>query len=61
MQNFLSLKKDSETVAGCAKIVEATSKEKYKKLECWNCSKAHFTRECKSEALVMQEVQDDRS
>ncbi|CAJ0602666.1 unnamed protein product [Cylicocyclus nassatus] len=47
-ENFLSLKKDSETIAGCTKIVEATRKEEPTKLECWNCGKAHFARECKA-------------
>ncbi|EYC36161.1 hypothetical protein Y032_0928g3081, partial [Ancylostoma ceylanicum] len=47
-ENFLSLKKDSETIAGNVKTVEAAVKEDRRKRECWNCCGDHFAQQCKS-------------
>ncbi|KIH64925.1 hypothetical protein ANCDUO_04755 [Ancylostoma duodenale] len=47
-ENFLSLKKDSETLAGNVKIMEAAVKEERRKRECWNCCGDHFAQQCKS-------------
>ncbi|EYC39459.1 hypothetical protein Y032_0656g1237 [Ancylostoma ceylanicum] len=47
-ENFLSLKKDSETIAGNVKTMEAAVKEKRQKRECWNCCGDHFAQQCKS-------------
>ncbi|KIH56932.1 retroviral aspartyl protease, partial [Ancylostoma duodenale] len=47
-ENFLSLKKDSETIAGNVKTVEAAVKEKRQKRGCWNCCGDHFAQQCKS-------------
>ncbi|EYC24344.1 hypothetical protein Y032_0014g2450 [Ancylostoma ceylanicum] len=47
-ENFLSLKKDSETIAGNVKTVEAAAKEERRKRECWNCCGDHFAQQCKS-------------
>ncbi|KIH57433.1 reverse transcriptase [Ancylostoma duodenale] len=46
-ENFLSLKKDSETIAGNVKTVEAAIKQERQKRECWNCCGDHFARQCK--------------
>ncbi|KIH62547.1 reverse transcriptase [Ancylostoma duodenale] len=50
-ENFLSLKKDSETIAGNVKTVEAAVKEDRRKRECWNCCGDHFAQQCKSKPL----------
>ncbi|EYC38385.1 hypothetical protein Y032_0721g1828 [Ancylostoma ceylanicum] len=47
-ENFLSLKKDSETIAGNVKTVEAAAKEERRRRECWNCCGDHFAQQCKS-------------
>ncbi|KIH43111.1 hypothetical protein ANCDUO_26890, partial [Ancylostoma duodenale] len=47
-ENFLSLKKDSETIAGNVRTVEAAVKEERQKRECWNCCGDHFAQQCKS-------------
>ncbi|EYC10727.1 hypothetical protein Y032_0054g2519 [Ancylostoma ceylanicum] len=47
-ENFLSLKKDSETIAGNVKTVEAAAKEERRRRECWNCRGDHFAQQCKS-------------
>ncbi|KIH67534.1 hypothetical protein ANCDUO_02136 [Ancylostoma duodenale] len=45
---LLSLEKDSETIAGNVKTVEAAVKEERRKRECWNCCGDHFAQQCKS-------------
>ncbi|KAK5974611.1 Zinc knuckle, partial [Trichostrongylus colubriformis] len=47
-ENFLSLRRDSEIVAGHTKTVEATTVEKRQEVECWNCGGNHYARHCKS-------------
>ncbi|KIH67346.1 integrase core domain protein [Ancylostoma duodenale] len=47
-ENFPSLKKDSETIAGNVKNVEAAVKEERQKRECWNFCGDHFAQQCKS-------------
>ncbi|KAK5981553.1 Retroviral aspartyl protease [Trichostrongylus colubriformis] len=47
-ENFLSLRRDSEIVAGNPKIVEATAVEKRHEVKCWNCGGNHYARQCKS-------------
>ncbi|KIH69599.1 hypothetical protein ANCDUO_00043, partial [Ancylostoma duodenale] len=47
-ENFLNLKKDSETIAGNVKTVEAAMKEERRKRERWNCCGDHFAQQCKS-------------
>ncbi|KAK6054064.1 retroviral aspartyl protease [Cooperia oncophora] len=58
-ENFLSLKRDSEVVAGTMKLVEATSVQKRKEIECWNCEGNHRASGCQAKTLVLQEVQED--
>ncbi|KAK6053590.1 hypothetical protein COOONC_08903 [Cooperia oncophora] len=47
-ENFLSLKRDSEVVAGTMKLVEATSVQKRKEIECWNCEGNHRASGCQA-------------
>ncbi|KAK6033049.1 hypothetical protein OSTOST_00748 [Ostertagia ostertagi] len=47
-ENFLSLRRDSEIVAGSTKIVDATTVQKRNEIECWNCGGNHYARLCKS-------------
>ncbi|KAK5981542.1 Zinc knuckle [Trichostrongylus colubriformis] len=47
-ENFLSLRRDSEIVAGNTKTVEATTVEKRHEVKCWNCGGNHYARQCKS-------------
>ncbi|KAK6042889.1 hypothetical protein COOONC_19606, partial [Cooperia oncophora] len=47
-ENFLSLKRDSEVVAGTMKLVEATSVQKRKEIECWNCEGKHRASGCQA-------------
>ncbi|KAK5977729.1 Retroviral aspartyl protease [Trichostrongylus colubriformis] len=46
-ENFLSLRRDSEIVAGNTKTVEATTVEKRHEVKCWNCGGNHYARQCK--------------
>ncbi|XGW15781.1 hypothetical protein V3C99_001322, partial [Haemonchus contortus] len=47
-ENFLSLRRDSEIVAGYTKTVEAAIVEKRNEIECFNCEGNHYARQCKS-------------
>ncbi|PIO66676.1 zinc knuckle [Teladorsagia circumcincta] len=47
-ENFLSLRRDSEIVAGGTKLVEAAMIQNQKQTECWNCGGKHYARQCKS-------------
>ncbi|EYC07816.1 hypothetical protein Y032_0068g143 [Ancylostoma ceylanicum] len=47
-ENFLSLKKDSEKIAGNLKTVEAAAREQRRRRGCWNCCGDHFAQQCKS-------------
>ncbi|KIH54296.1 retroviral aspartyl protease, partial [Ancylostoma duodenale] len=47
-ESFLSLKNDSETIAGNVKTVKAAVKGERRKRECWNCCGDHFAQQCKS-------------
>lgn len=46
-ENFLSLKRDCETIAGSDKVVEAALKEDHKSIDCWNCEGNHYSWQCK--------------
>ncbi|KAK5971408.1 Retroviral aspartyl protease, partial [Trichostrongylus colubriformis] len=46
-ENFLSLKRDCETIAGNTKIVESTVKEDQRATDCWNCEGNHYAKQCK--------------
>ncbi|PIO60092.1 zinc knuckle [Teladorsagia circumcincta] len=48
MRDFLSLRRDSEIVAGGTKLVEAAMIQTQKQNECWNCGGKHYARQCKS-------------
>ncbi|VDL82696.1 unnamed protein product [Nippostrongylus brasiliensis] len=41
-ENFLSLKRDCEAIAGNPKAVDAVVKDDRKPIECWNCEGKHY-------------------
>ncbi|VDL83597.1 unnamed protein product [Nippostrongylus brasiliensis] len=46
-EKFLSLKRDSDTIAGNVRFVEEARKAE-KKVVCWNCEKNHYVRQCQA-------------